>query len=349
MPVNFFEQSTGRSSRQSHRKTCSECSVDRSVIAVQEHIFNAVTIKVHTDDFKPACETFQHILKSSECEVVDCTNNLPFALTSPRVRQSCSSCSPVMVGSMDTGIRSRFTMPTRGSRMKLRSAGRACFELVSIHARARRATSNGATVDASVTCFNPRPRAAGDRSLRAASSQMRSFQSTPARGGRHARQADRVRRSHVSIHARARRATLLVGTAIACAPECFNPRPRAAGDSLTVRRSSRSLCMFQSTPARGGRPSETSRSAPHRDCFNPRPRAAGDVPHASSATSIGSCFNPRPRAAGDDAEIARRPQYCFNPRPRAAGDDVLYQDVIATWTLFQSTPARGGRRPSGLR
>ena len=56
------------------------------------------------------------------------------------------------------------------------------------------------------TCFNPRPRAGGDRSASLSGSGIRMFQSTPPRGGR--------------LHLCQRQCTSL----------CFNPRPRAGGD-----------------------------------------------------------------------------------------------------------------------
>ena len=99
----------------------------------------------------------------------------------------------------------------------------------------------------------------------------------------------------VSIHARARRATT------ASSP--------ASTDA-----------MFQSTPARGGRPASVLLADPFFGSFNPRPRAAGDRPPPSDC-GHDSSFNPRPRAAGDTnppQTTCKRPR--FNPRPRAAGD-----------------------------
>ena len=78
--------------------------------------------------------------------------------------------------------------------------------------------------------------------------------------------------------------------------------------------------MFQFTPARGGRRSPSPR---------PRRRAWG--------------FNSRPRVAGDSpCRWNRRGSRCFNSRPRVAGDQSTLATLAAT--LFQFTPARGGRR-----
>ncbi len=122
---------------------------------------------------------------------------------------------------------------------------------VSIHAPARGATRGVYYHSCFWICFNPRPRAGGDAfpitfilpratvsihaPARGATSQrivfesQQGFQSTPPRGGRPGEIVDSVPCSF-----------------------CFNPRPRAGGDSNSagVRSISR--------------------------CFNPRPRAGGD-------------------------------------------------------------------------
>ena len=54
----------------------------------------------------------------------------------------------------------------------------------------------------------------------------------------------------VSIHARVRRATSTVRRRLSS--QCFNPRPRTAGD-VAVDQHPRSTTSFQSTPAYGGR------------------------------------------------------------------------------------------------
>ena len=172
----------------------------------------------------------------------------------------------------------------------------ACHYLVSIHARTRRATLSTAILRATT-----------------------SFQSTPARGGRHYR-----RRSCVPL------------------PR-FNPRPHAAGDvdlkitavdvDVSIHARTRRATMalpkkslaerFQSTPARGGRRDGTAGSGAARR-FNPRPHAAGDQTPAEYTTPRGS-FQSTPARGGRrpirdrTSDESRR----FNPRPHAAGDSTL--------------------------
>ena len=105
------------------------------------------------------------------------------------------------------------------------------------------------------TCFNPRPRAGGDSSTARGSTRCSSmFQSTPPRGGRlvHREGLDAVL-EHVSIHAPARGATRPPRGARRGARACFNPRPRAGGDSTVSSAESAAFSAFQSTPPRGGR------------------------------------------------------------------------------------------------
>jgi len=78
---------------------------------------------------------------------------------------------------------------------------------VSIHARARRATLFGFIDIVAMNRFNPRPRAAGDECSRQPTAKSQFFNPRPRAAGdvpdtRHA-----VGSVHVSIHARARRAT----------------------------------------------------------------------------------------------------------------------------------------------
>ena len=169
------------------------------------------------------------------------------------------------------------------------------------------------------------------------------FQSTAARGGRHWVRSIRDHCQEVSIHARARRATIQFR------------------NGATLR------FMFQSTPARGGRRRVQALPGPGQGRFNPRPREAGDWSKAAS-TPPATWFQSTPARGG------RRPspphpapgKMCFNPRPREAGDERGVRDELArlkvsihararraTLSLatpcplterFQSTPARGGRR-----
>jgi len=55
--------------------------------------------------------------------------------------------------------------------------------------------------------FNPRPRTAGDLEASREKQEAPGFQSTPAHGGRQSRNNMATHTIHVSIHARARRAT----------------------------------------------------------------------------------------------------------------------------------------------
>ena len=98
--------------------------------------------------------------------------------------------------------------------------------VVSIHARAWRATGASARRLGLFSCFNPRPRMAGDLV-----------------------EGLKVMQGEVSIHARAWRATM--STQNQFSADGFNPRPRMAGDTLL--RGSQLLGRFQSTPAHGGR------------------------------------------------------------------------------------------------
>ena len=57
-------------------------------------------------------------------------------------------------------------------------------QIVSIHARAKRATRSRRRSLPGDSCFNPRPREAGDQPGRTAADRAHRFQSTPARSGR---------------------------------------------------------------------------------------------------------------------------------------------------------------------
>jgi hypothetical protein len=152
------------------------------------------------------------------------------------------------------------------------------------------------------------------------------FQSTPARGQRHAALGDlawphrfnpRPRAGNdegtarssdrVSIHARARATT----------DASFNPRPRAGNDHARPVRG-----LFQSTPARGQRRIRRERAcvrALRNVSIHARARATtfGDLAHRAART----CFNPRPRAGNDAHRAAHSATiHRFNPRPRAGND-----------------------------
>ena len=171
------------------------------------------------------------------------------------------------------------------------------------------------------------------------------LQSTPAHGGR---PADTMRTIDVS--------------------RCFNPRPRTAGDEMTIGNVHHHL-VFQSTPAHGGRPAVVgSERVGSSVSIHARARRATSLPSMFAITLTG--FNPRPRTAGDatsslaegaaalfqstpahggrpgSRSLFRRPA-CFNPRPRTAGDKSQSPNTSAK-TRFQSTPAHGGRQAAPL-
>ena len=127
----------------------------------------------------------------------------------------------------------------------------------------------------------------------------------------------------------------------------FNPRPHAAGDCGPANARQRAP-TFQSTPAHGGRPSRPCRKAGDRRCFNPRPHAAGDGRLTSLKLIRRHGFNPRPHAAGDLAGIGHRQHVeavSIHARTRRATCRPWQSEAASA---FQSTPARGGRRPGSI-
>ena len=219
---------------------------------------------------------------------------------------------------------------------------------VSIHAPVRGATFLFRCLFQTPTGFNPRPRAGGDADDTHIYAGGLVFQSTPPCGGRHKILSDNPLITlfqstppcggrqgftsilppgkNVSIHAPVRGATnrLCMG---ATTLFCFNPRPRAGGDDISLFPFTRVISfnprpraggdhlfsgaasvsfLFQSTPPCGGRPlAEDQRCCV--PCFNPRPRAGGDRLYLYPSTWE-KCFNPRPRAGGD--------RMCFKPVPQ---------------------------------
>ena len=131
--------------------------------------------------------------------------------------------------------------------------------------------SSGTSASSSPACFNPRPRAGGDITLSTWPGRSQMFQSTPPR-------ACRARSS--SFNPRPRAGGDLLMTVHASMFPGFNPRPRAGGDAggeagahfvdvsihapargaTQVERQGRILLMFQSTPPRGGRLSNSGRA-----------------------------------------------------------------------------------------
>jgi len=186
---------------------------------------------------------------------------------------------------------------------------------VSIHARARRATVVGRSSTALVNMFQSTPARGGRPGRPGMTILTGKFQSTPARGGRLATSVALNRTAEVSIHARARRATVAL-----------------AGFS-TVH-------LFQSTPARGGRPA-TDEISIGAHLFQSTP-ARGGRRRPGPSLRRPAMFQSTPARGG------RRPwpqcplRCCFNPRPRAAGDLGDMRSAV-THLVFQSTPARGGR------
>jgi len=124
----------------------------------------------------------------------------------------------------------------------------------------------------------------------------------------------------------------------------FNPRPRAGGDGLYVRRLVR-VDLFQSTPPRGRRHA-TSRRRSSVDGFNPRPRAGGDELLARLDSGLKVSIHAPAREATRIWRTGESWRWSFNPRPRAGGD--LERSENAGWLfVFQSTPPRGRRLAGG--
>ena len=188
-------------------------------------------------------------------------------------------------------------------------------------------------------CFNPRPHMAGDEP----------WPNCPTE-------------RYVSIHARTWRATWSA-SAGSRRPGGFNPRPHMAGDRLIYL--SNSQAWFQSTPAHGGRP---RRSTPGAD------RLVVSI-HARTWRATSPCRWSRHRSlVSIHARTWRATQY---PVPSQTGDlvsihartwratrvaaIVVLAELVSiharTWratglprataiasSVFQSTPAHGGRR-----
>ncbi len=173
-------------------------------------------------------------------------------------------------------------------------------------------------------------------------SQIR-FQSTPAHGGRrYLNNTDRLCCS-VSIHARTRRATLLIISSPFSFDVSIHARTRRAtvNSSFFARTS-----KFQSTPAHGGRRAPAAKNLCGAE-FQSTPAHGGrPLPLYLRGTREG--FNPRPHTAGDTSIVCIVVVLrSFNPRPHTAGDSPT-SSRHELLLMFQSTPAHGGRR-SGMR
>ena len=87
----------------------------------------------------------------------------------------------------------------------------------------------------------------------------------------------------------------------------------------------------------------TTVSATGTISFNPRPRAAGDLIRAECRRMKKVSIHARAQRATFFDYLALLVSCRFNPRPRAAGD-VGNGIPFGMTGLFQSTPARSGRR-----
>ncbi len=147
--------------------------------------------------------------------------------------------------------------------------------------------------------------------------QNMSFQSTPARGGRHRVHEDLALHVLVSIHARTRRAT-------------------AAPDLLGLL-----LCVSIHARTRRATRSVYGRSG-EAFGFNPRPHAAGDDvgDRDCPAVHVVSIHARTRRATLGLGRLLRNSGFQSTP---ARGGRRASTISTATGVAFQSTPARGGR------
>src|SRR5690606_7118909 len=130
---------------------------------------------------------------------------------------------------------------------------------VSIHARAGRATSPPPRPQLSGQRFNPRPRGAGDQLAKSYSVCVSSFNPRPRGAGDAGLLTGSPGTAVVSIHARAGRATVSDVRAAFVVRVSIHAR---AGRATTLAAMKSHLdTLFQSTPARGGRPDHGITSA----------------------------------------------------------------------------------------
>ncbi len=210
--------------------------------------------------------------------------------------------------------------------------------VVSIHARAKRATRRAERYEKSKNCFNPRPREAGDGLAALSEFCQARFNPRPREAGDAEWAPDS--RSAGS----------------------FNPRPREAGDGYGMEqwdygrvsihaRAKRATwanrltshpSWFQSTPARSGRRDIRPVERGHAEGFNPRPREAGDDGMTNFRKGWRVSIHARAKRATTLVLLAPRVQDRFNPRPREAGDHQRPDGLLGR-LQFQSTPARSGR------
>ena len=189
-----------------------------------------------------------------------------------------------------------------------------CSLPVSIHAPARGATQKSVWTGYT-RCFNPRPRAGGDKAGRGPLPGCYCFNPRPRAGGDTRLLYVKILSKKVSIHAPARGATK--GTL-----------------------ENQWLEMFQSTPPRGGRRSlESSRLS--TGCFNPRPRAGGDDRGSHWARWFMVSIHAPARGATHLVHTAGTQEPFQSTPPRGGRREV--DDACLKNAKFQSTPPRGGR------
>jgi len=120
---------------------------------------------------------------------------------------------------------------------------------------------------------------------------------------------------------------------------CFNPRPRAGGDS-TLSDDNTLPVMFQSTPPRRGRPGHFDHNS-GMITFQSTPPRRGRLHHRCGIHGVRlvSIHAPAQGATGTGPVCRIRPQ-CFNPRPRAGGD-WAQEGFPARDTVSIHAPAQG--------
>jgi len=150
------------------------------------------------------------------------------------------------------------------------------------------------------------------------SAYLELFQSTPPRRGRRSSFIPSIRRQ-----------------------VCFNPRPRAGGDTGFYYKERAIYIVSIHAPAQGA---TSTRRAVHRSMgFNPRPRAGGDAHVLFGSFEIRPFQSTPPRRGRLTLYYHKAKWYCFNPRPRAGGDPDA-EITLPVLNQFQSTPPRRGRR-----
>ena len=187
---------------------------------------------------------------------------------------------------------------------------------VSIHAPARGATRPGRLAAGGKKCFNPRPRAGGDKTNSSKTTKKWMFQSTPPRGGRPC-----LRR--IGLHVWLFQST----------------PPRGGRPKIDIRVA---VCIwFQSTPPRGGRQPWAHSFAVGR-LFQSTPPRGGrrGTTVIDGGMTIVSIHAPA-RGATSSVLTRQQPVSCFNPRPRAGGDAVLLCRPTPPGTVSIHAPARG--------